>query len=231
MSEERKYLRKTAKPAVLRSKLLVALASGRDDSFENLRFPAHTTSVLSNLPGSGTYTNTGSTPITTVGWAAVGLTTSTTTETFSSFQGYFQSGAGGTLEGGIYADSSGNPGATALATFNAVTIPGNTNAEYTLTTTSPFTLQASTNYWFVLHDAVSYTWDRDNSTNGTAPTASTGHTFNGYRTSSNSGGTWTTPSGSNWTVQINVVVPEPATFALAGLGFACLVGYGLRRRA
>jgi hypothetical protein len=32
------------------------------------------------------------------------------------------------------------------------------------------------------------------------------------------------------TLQVSAVVPEPATWALAALGFLGLVGYGLRQR-
>lgn len=195
---------------------------------------AHAGTVLNNLPGTGTY-NTFGQFLTTSTWEAVGLTTSAVTETFGSFSGYFNNPSLNptTLEGGIFSDSSANPG-TLLSAFNNVAIPAslNTPTLETLTTVSGFTLQPSTTYWFVVHDAVQpLQWLQDNSTNGTLPTAAAGFTLAGYRTSTNSGTAWSTPGAglSNYTVQISTT-PEPATLTLLGSAFLLLGGHQLLRR-
>lgn len=185
-------------------------------------------SVLSNIPGTGT---TPAYDLTTTSWAAVGLTTSSSAVTFASLTGYFESSNGGTLDGGIYSNASGSPGVK-QATFNSVAVPGTDPIE-TLTTTSPFTLQASTSYWFVLSDfSSSVIWLRP--VTNTAPTAATGYTFLGYMDSSNTGSSWSTGS-ENAFVDIDVTplsstVPEPATIAMFISGFLCFAAYRWRRR-
>ena len=187
--------------------------------------------ILTNLPGTGTYGSTGIDLLTSTSWGAVGFQTSSAAESFTSFRGFFTSGTGGQIDGGIYSDNSGNPGSL-LAAFTPVTVPASQPAiSLTVNTASPFTLQATTNYWVVLHDPIiPYGWDRDNSTNGTTPAASSGHTFNGYRTSINSGTAWSSSTG-NWTTEITVATtPEPSTMVLACLAAAGLTVPLLRRR-
>ena len=90
-------------------------------------------------------------------------------------------------------------------------------------------MQASTNYWFVLHDAFIFGWDRNS--NNAAPTAAGGFTFNGYEESTNTGANSAALS-SNELVQITTnPLPEPSTAALLGAGTLGLLGYGWRRRA
>ena len=167
--------------------------------------------ILSNLPGTGSYKVTGQS-LTTTTWEAVGLTTGTTAETFDSFAGRYvnSSLSGATLEGGIFSDNSGNPG-TLLSTFTNVAIPGSTSTAtlFTLNTASSFTMQASTTYWFVVHDTpVQFAWVQDNSTSGTVPTASAGNTFVGYRNTSNSGTAWTTQA-AGWPTTPSTFPPRP----------------------
>jgi hypothetical protein len=192
---------------------------------------ASATTILSNLPGSGTYTTTGSATLTPSFWEAVGITNSSgSAVTFTSLEGEFASTPGGTLDGGIYSDVSGNPGSL-LAAFNSVGVSNNSNpTSKLLTTTSSFNLQNATSYWFVLHDAVpQVTWDPDNSAGGgTVPVASAGYSYNGFRFSTNTGASWTNDTLARLTVEITTV-PEPASLTLLAAGAASL--FLLRRRA
>lgn len=189
---------------------------------------ADATTILSNLPGTGTYKTTGYF-LTTTSWEAVGVTKLGAAENFDSLTGMFCGGPGGILEGGIYSDVSGNPGVL-LAAFNNVNVAaGSTPTSYAVTTASPFTLQPATSYWFVLHDLVPMQWVADNSTNGTTPTAGVGYTYSGYRKSSNTGSTWASDSPGNYTVQITTV-PEPASATLLLVGVASGAAT-VRRRA
>jgi hypothetical protein len=190
--------------------------------------------ILTNLPGTGLYKAVGQSLATTT-WEAVGLTTGTTAETFDSFAGRFtnSTNSGATLEGGIFANNSGNPG-TLLSAFTNVVIPARTDALVTLNTASSFTMQPNTNYWFVVHDAPSqFAWVQDNSTNGTVPTASAGNAFVGYRNSINSGAAWTTPgiTSANYTVDIAATpTPEPGTLVLFGIGAISLFAISRSRK-
>src|SRR5262249_53931604 len=135
--------------------------------------------ILSNLPGTGTYHATQL--LSTTQWAAINLTLGGTAETFDSFRGFYSNNSTNPLllEGGIYSNVSGHPGSL-LSAFGNVSIPGNTTtpAPFTLTTTSSFVMQPSTSYWFVVHDPpAGITWAKDSSTSGTTPIAAAGHTF------------------------------------------------------
>ncbi|MGA2035343.1 MAG: PEP-CTERM sorting domain-containing protein [Thermoguttaceae bacterium] len=185
------------------------------------------TIALSNLPGSGTYIY--GEILTSVNWEAVGLTTDTSAETFVSLVGQFAGGfAGGVVEGGIYSDSNNSPG-TLLAAFNAVTVPAFVEGSYPVTTTSPYTMQPSTPYWFVLHDPIQFpfNWEIDDAGSGfgTVPTPASGYSFNGYENSGNAGLTWVFDT-SNYAVQISTAaaVPEPGTLLLVTIGALGLIG-------
>ena len=186
------------------------------------------TIALNNMPGNGTYSPVG---LTTTTWAAVGMTTDASQESFSSLTAEFRTqGSSGTAEGGIFSDNSNKPG-TLLAAFNNATVPSGVTSAVTLTTTAPYTMLASTKYWFVLHDSVNFSWESDSA--NAAPTAATGFTFNGYQTSANSGSSWSNLATFNPLVQISTsaVVPEPSTFALlAAAGSLILVTRATRRR-
>jgi hypothetical protein len=187
---------------------------------------ANAQSVLSNL--IGTYSTTG----TNLGLGtdaadrtkAVGLTIGSGVDLiFQSLQAIISNAAvpDSVLSGGIFSDVGGNPGLM-LTAFIPVNVPTGTNtATLSLTTSAPFTLVAGMTYWFVL-DGPTFTnsllWN--STTPNTAPTASGGTTFAGYRFSSNGGTTWASSTTFN-ALQINAApVPEPATWAMlvGGIG-------------
>ncbi len=187
--------------------------------------------ILSNLPGTGSYT--GTTILTASAWEAVGLQTGSSPETFTDLQGYFHGGtAGGDISGGIYLDNGGKPASSASVLFDNVSVPPLTQVMETITTQSPFMLAANTEYWFVLHDpSVPFTWQNDtsNGSNGAAPTAYEGGTYEGYEFTGNTGSTWSA-GGLHPTITVDAsptAVPEPASLALIGLPAAMAL---LRRR-
>jgi hypothetical protein len=167
---------------------------------------------------------------------AVGLTIGSSAFDFINMRvvlGVDAPGPGGTVTGGIFSSTGGNPG-TLLSAFSSVVLPNTVaDAAYTFTTLTPFTLAANTTYWFLL--------DGPSTANLTAwrsltpaPTAGTGATFAGYRFSSNGGTTWAASTINN-VVEINarptVVIPEPSTYALMATGLIGLALVQRRRRA
>lgn len=189
---------------------------------------AQADAILSNLPGvgSGTGTNLGLGTDAADRTKGVGLTMGGDSLDFTSMVALISNTTpDSTLSGGIYADSGGNPGGL-LAAFTPVPIPSNMGAtEVSITTAAPFTLSAATTYWFVLDGPTttnSLLWQSLNP--NTAPVGASGVSFVGYRFSSNGGSTWGA-SGIFNGVTINAI-PEPASFALLGLGALAL----LRRR-
>lgn len=183
--------------------------------------------VLSNLSAGGSTTGI---PLSTTNWGAVGLTTSVEAVLFQSMAVYLNNAHptnSFTVEGGIYSDSFGSP-SSLLASFVTQNVPSQTaSSVFTLVTATPLTLNASTDYWFVVHDApFGLVWNTDGLGGGTTPDAEPGYAWLGYQQSSNAGSTWS--SGSLYAaVEITVssaAVPEPGTVVLlAGglLAFAC----------
>ena len=157
---------------------------------------------------------------------AVSLSTTALAYTFDSLEGSFVEVTGGapTITGGIYTDASGVPG-TLLQAFNPVTLPGGiTSTIQSFTTTSPFTLNASTQYWFVLNNPTSarIAWRHG----ATAPVGSGGITYGGNSLLTSSA-PWTTTSYSN-AVRISAsAVPEPGSMVFLGL---CAATVFKRRR-
>jgi hypothetical protein len=182
--------------------------------------------ILANLPGtsSGTGTNLGLGTDLTDRTKGVGLTMGGTSMIFDSMVALISNGGtdDSALSGGIFDDVGGNPG-TLLAAFAPVNVPMGTGAtEIGITTVSSFSLLANTSYWFVLDGPAvsnSLLWNSLNP--NVAPTAAVGLTYNGYRFSSNGGGTWGASSIFNG-VRINAsAIPEPRSGLLMivmGLG-------------
>lgn len=184
--------------------------------------------ILSNLPGasSGTGTNLGLGTDLADRTKAVGLTTGAQSLEFESMVALISNiGADADLIGGIYSSTGGNPGSL-LASFSAVTVASGTSAqEIAMTVAGGFTLQANTSYWFLLDGpSVSNSLLWDSLAPNVAPSP-TGVTFDGYRFSSNGGGTWGSSSIFNG-VTINVV---PAPGAVGLLGMAGLAATRRRR--
>src|SRR5690606_12692770 len=104
------------------------------------------------------------------------------------------------------------------ASFTSVSVAAGAGASLvSLTTSGSFTLQAGTSYWFLLDGpAVSNSLLWHDLSPNTAPTAASGITYNGYRFSSNGGGTWGSSSIFNG-VELRAV-PAPGALALVGLG-------------
>jgi hypothetical protein len=128
------------------------------------------------------------------------------------------------LTGGIFSDAGGNPGSL-LAAFNPIDVASGTlMAAFSLTTSAPFTLVSGVTCWFVLAGpSVPNFLLWNGLISNTAPTASGGVTFAGYRFSSNGGNTWTNSNTFN-AVQINAApVPEPSTWAVVGMGAGLLL--------
>ncbi len=186
------------------------------------------TSILSNLPGtgSGTGTNLGLGTDGADRTKAVGLTMGVDNWDFHSLVAMMNNPdtAPRNLSGGIYSSVGGNPGAL-LAPFDPVAVPaGADSLLVSITTAAPFTLTAGTNYWFVLDGPTvtnSLLWE--SLTPNAAPTGSEGVSFVGYRFSSNGGGSWSSSTIYNG-VEI-FAVPAPASVALFGVA-----GLALRRR-
>lgn len=114
----------------------------------------------------------------------------------------------------LVADNSGLPGSTILTSFTIPAIPTTTPTDLTFTPTSSVTLNANTDYWFVLSASGSgdYKWDYTN-------TLST--SFPNYAVSNNSGATWSIgvpPGPFLLEATAASVVPEPSSLVLSAMG-------------
>jgi hypothetical protein len=205
------------------------------------------TIMIGNLGGvTGTVTQTASQPIFYIDssldyWAAAGFTIGSTAYTFDHATAPFYSlysDAPTTVEGGIYSNSAGHPGAL-LAAFSAVSVAGQATASatYNLTLASgTFQFAANTSYWLVLHDAApGPLWVRTGPV--TTPTGLAGIAFDGYRESSNGGGAWTSngdydimAAAPSFDIYVAAAIPEPSTYAAIAGAVALGLTVAIRRR-
>jgi hypothetical protein len=190
--------------------------------------------VLTNLAAGGSITGM---LLSTTDWAAVGLTTDTTGVQFESMKVYLSNNAGSDLdvEGGIYSDSFGSPGTLLGAFVPQMVVNGTSSTIFTILTASPFSMSASTDYWFVLHDQPGgLLWNTDGVGNGTTPDATAGYSLLGYQQSVNAGSAWGASSLSpalEITVSEAAAVPEPGTVAMLAGGLLALAYVRRARRS
>jgi hypothetical protein len=196
----------------------------------------HAEVVISNLPNT---VNGGST-VSDVGWKAMLFTTGSSPTQLASVVVGLNPPDGATLPAtpqvkvSLFSVSAGAP-ATELTTTGLVSVNMQaTQGRYTFVDTvfdiNPFILAADTSYALVLaSDADEIKWGRKRDT---TPTALSGFQYNTFLVSANSGGTWTTTSGTSPISMDNAVeidvVPEPSTMlflamgAFGGLGISVL---------
>ena len=126
----------------------------------------------------------------------------------------------------LVADNSGLPGSTVLTGFTVPAVPTGSPADLSFTPTSSVTLNANTDYWFVLSASGSggdYEWQYTN-------TLST--SFPNYAVSNNNGASWAigTPPGPFLLEATTTSVPEPSSLALVACGFLTFAVVLSRRR-
>jgi hypothetical protein len=126
----------------------------------------------------------------------------------------------------LVADNSGLPGSTVLTGFTVPAVPTGSPANRTFTPSSSVTLNANTDYWFVLSASGSggdYQWQY---TNTLSPS------FPNYAVSTNSGTSWTvgTPAGP-FLLEATAAssVPEPSSLVLVTCGFLAFAAVLSRR--
>ena len=139
----------------------------------------------------------------------------------------------------LYSNNGSNNPGTLLTTSVAQSVPGSSGASLYTFDFSQYSLTASTSYWVVFDQAVSWFTVQDTNGNGVNPTiqnalspATNNFSYVGARRK-NGLGNWA-PSGSNFAAATSSafsvnVVPEPSTYAMAGIG-AGLVGLARIRR-
>lgn len=131
----------------------------------------------------------------------------------------------------IRAGTSSAP-STILSTLVAPSSGSNAAGDFVFTTTSALTLTTNTLYWIVIsaaNNTDTFEWVRSNPS--VEPTSTVGVTSGTQKISDNGDSGWQTGNDGPHSFQITGdVVPEPAAFALVGLGLAAL-GYQARRRA
>jgi hypothetical protein len=192
--------------------------------------PSHALAILTNLPatssGSGTNLGLSSTGDRT---KAVGITVGATPLSFDSLEVLISNTTpSSVLSGGIFSDSSGNPGSL-LSAFGNLPIAANFVSQTVSLTSSPFTLQVNTSYWFVLDGPLTVNnlpWDFLNP--NIEPTVNSLITYNGYRFSSVGGSSWGGSATYNG-LQINAT-PVPGPLPVLGIAAAFRYSRKLRRR-
>jgi hypothetical protein len=133
----------------------------------------------------------------------------------------------------LFSVSGGNPAAELLTTGLVSVNMLATQGLYTFFDASPFPLAANTSYALVVaSDAGKIKWGRND--NGTL-TSSSGFQYDTFLVSPDSGGSWSTTSGTSLIAMDNAVeisvVPEPGTMLLLGIGAAGSLGLAAFRRS
>jgi hypothetical protein len=160
---------------------------------------------------------------------AVGITVGATPLSFDSLEALISNSTpSSVLSGGIFSNSSGNPGSL-LSAFGDLPIAENFVPQTVSLTSAPFTLQANTSYWFVLAGPSFENFLQwDSLSPNTQPTVNSLITYNGYRFSSDGGSSWSSSSFYNG-LQINAT-PVPGPLPVLGIAAAFRYSRKLRRR-
>jgi hypothetical protein len=138
-----------------------------------------------------------------------------------------------TLTAQLVADSGDTPTGALLTgfTFAMASIPGTGFATVAFDPTSSVTLAANTSYWFVLSGTSSdgsgsVAWQWTDSLTSSGPGS-----LPNFATNSTISPGWSVSPNQPYLIQVNASVPEPASWVLAGLGFAGLSLARARRAA
>jgi hypothetical protein len=121
---------------------------------------------------------------------------------------------------GIYADNFGQPAATPLYTSAVTNVGGKDNYVFGFTGAQ---LTNGSNYWVIPQTDVSWYLA------GSAPSAQNASGYSFTQTLENPGTGWVSAASNRYALSVNAV-PEPATYAMAAVGFAAAGLVRLRRR-
>jgi hypothetical protein len=136
----------------------------------------------------------------------------------------------------IVTDANGAPGTQVVANFTFPSVPATNpgaNVEFD-PTSNAVQLAANTHYWFVLGSSAGtgfFEWAYATNTNLTAGSVGT---LGSLDSSTDNGATWGALGNTRGLIQVDgtpSAVPEPASFAMLGLGSLVAVGAWLRGRA
>jgi hypothetical protein len=199
----------------------------------------HAEVVISNLPN----TVPGGSTVSDVGWKAMLFTTGSSPTQLASVVVGLNPPDGATLpvtpqvKVSLFSVSSGAPAAelttTGLVSVDMQATRGLYTFFDTVFDTNPFSLAANTSYALVLaSNASEIKWGRNRDT---TPTASSGFQYDTFLVSLDSGGTWSTTSGTSSIAMDNAVeitvVPEPSTMLLLAMGAVGSLGISVLRIA
>ena len=186
--------------------------------------------VISNLPN----TDNGGSTLSNTTWKAMLFTTGSSPTQLDSVVVGLNPPTGATppikpqVKLSLFSVSGGNPAAELLTTGLVSVNMQATQGLYTFFDSSFFSLAANTQYALVVaSDAGQIKWGRNV---GSTPTGSGGFQFDTFRSSTDSGGTWSATSILENAVEISVV-PEPGTMLLLGIGAAGSWGLAACRRS
>ena len=212
--------------------------------------PVHASTIIGNLPAANDSSST------QIGYNSVGTITATSvkalaftmgTNNFNLTSAVLRLECGTvpnancsdlqSISLGIYSNGASQPGSLLGSFTYAFSLPLTTSwASYTFTPATALTLTQGGTYWLVLNDVINPQETNDAlSWSGASPNVTptgSGATYAGVRISSDNGATWGSASVINnfeldGTNLGGSLTPEPATFALIGLGMA---GIGVLRR-